>query len=93
MDKSAVLEQMFRIKYIPILYILAHNFNELYIQDIEKVFPRLFNMNWDNGVKKGKNSQTLNQIFINDGEKIQKLTALLKEKLHDKQFQAFQQSY
>ena len=50
-------------------------------------------MNWNNGSKKKKDSQTLNEIFINDQDKIQKLTSLVREKLYDNQFQAFQQSY
>ena len=60
--------------------------------DIEKVFPRLFNMNWNNGTKQRNNSETLNEIFMNDQDKIQKLTSLIRKQLHDKQFQAFQQS-
>ena len=63
------------------------------MQDIETVLPRLFNMNWNNGTQEKNNSQSLNEIFISDLDKIQKLTSLVSEKLYDKQFQAFQQFY
>lgn len=62
-------------------------------EDIETIFPKLFNMKWNNGAKIGKSEMSKNEAFMSDKEQLNKLIGRMNKQLKCKYFKGFRQSF